>query len=131
VISKATYEKIDKLLDFYWYVIALIFSLHAFDTYFVTMLSILLLLRFIGTIIYEFTNDRKWLIIFANYFENIFIVILFGEFIPQLSFLLTREVFSIVFIIVSILKLLQEVWIHHLNLSFMELVFGIKEEWKK
>lgn len=82
----------------------------------------LLLWRFIGMVVFYITKNRRYFIIFGNYFENAFYVIFF-------NFIVINFVFTL--ITVFAFKLFQEWFIHVADLSVREDIFKKKRNWKK
>lgn len=121
-LNRHVYQLIDKTVDLYWLTLTLIYSYANLITYF-NLLFILYLYRFTGQILFYFTKKRFFLFVFANYYENVFIVLFFFSHSSSVYLLL---------VLVMILKIIQEWFIHIAKLSIREdfLKLG-KRRWKK
>jgi len=128
VLTLEQYEKLDKALDFWQYTNEIAFAATNLKTYF-PFLIILFIYRMIGEVMFFFKNNRKILVFFPNFFENVFLLIFLATYFKQLNFLITNN-FYIYLIIVCILKIIQEWWLHWKKLSTMEVFFHQKKNWK-
>lgn len=130
ILSQRHYEIVDKFLDFWWYcVVYLYIVLHNAD--FIWLMAFLLIFRAIGDTFYLLKKDRKYLFFFPNFYENVFILIFLGTNIPLFKFLIVGKAFYVSLIGVFILKILQEYWLHVINGSVSEKLFGLKKNWLK
>jgi len=130
VLTLQIYERYDKALDLWWY-----FNVMAFSWFYLSDYKYLLLVLFIyrlsGQIIFFVKNNRRIFFFFANFFENVFILIFFSDYFKQLNFLLNKKYFFISIFILMSLKLFQEWWIHIAQISIPEHFFGKKRHWRK
>lgn len=116
------YEKLDKLLDLWWYGGAVIYTMYA-QLPFQNFLLLLFILRVCGELIFFLNSSRFALFIFANYFENFFIAVYLSVHFPVLSNI------PILFVLAFVLKVLQEWWIHIKQGSATEVITGKKKQW--
>ncbi|KKQ24776.1 MAG: hypothetical protein US40_C0001G0029 [Candidatus Roizmanbacteria bacterium GW2011_GWC2_37_13] len=120
-ITKKQYQFVDKTVDFFVYIFEMIYAWINFRDFRLFLLA-LLLWRFIGMVVFYITKNRRYFIIFGNYFENAFYVIFF-------NFIVINFVFTL--ITVFAFKLFQEWFIHVADLSVREDIFKKKRNWKK
>jgi hypothetical protein len=130
VLTLKEYERYDKALDLWWYLNVMIFSWFYLPNFKLFLLT-LFIYRIIGNIIFFFKNDRRIFFLFPNLFESIFLLIFFSLNFTQLNFLLDENYFLFSLLTVTILKILQEWWIHIAQISIPERFFGKKRNWKK
>jgi len=130
VVSKHKYQLIDKTLDLWVLIFEMIYGWINLP-YFRLLLLFLFIWRLIGTFVFYKSRDRKWLLVFGNFFENIFYLIFFATNFKSLNILLSNQLyFYISFFILFILKIFQEWFIHVANLSLKELLLGKKRKWQ-
>ena len=130
IISRIKYQIYDKLIDSWVLFFELILS-HLLWPQYNIMMTLLFVWRMIGLSIFLNTKKRKILLVFGNYFENIFFLLFFGTFIEPLNFLIENDLyFYLSLITVIVFKMLQEWFIHIADLSIRENVFGSKRSWK-
>lgn len=122
VVSKKQYQLIDKLLDLWGYVFELIFALIYLN--YKIFLLFLFLWRMIGTVIFYLIKNRKIFFIFANYFENFFLVIFISKYFD------VKTNINLLFFIAFLTKLFQEWFLHISQKSFREDILKIKRFWK-
>jgi hypothetical protein len=122
--SQNTYELVDKAIDYFWYTLILVFVTINFPHLFLIFLS-LFLLRTVGTIFFAYTQNRLYLFLFPNLFENIFILLVLGSYVNFLGFAIQGTYLYIFVAIAIILKLLQEWFLHVKKLSFRENLFKL------
>ncbi len=109
------YHNIDKILDTYYLTIALIVSLKWQKSSKYTAI-ILFVYRIIGVIGFELTDQRIWLFIFQNLFENFFIFESARQkFFPKWK--LTKKRLIISLILLEIPKMIQEWVLHYAKLA--------------
>ena len=123
------YERWDKSLDLWWYFNAMIYGWF-YLSYYKYLLLALFIFRLIGDIIFFFKNNRKIFIIFPNFFENFFFLFFFALYFRQLNFLLDKKHLLISLLMIILLKLFQEWWVHIAQISIPEFFFGKKRVWK-
>lgn len=128
VLTKTQYQLFDKMLDFWWYIFAMIFSYQRFPD-FRMLLASLFFYRLAGHILFYITKERVALVIFANFFENVFLVILAGKLINAFSFLLKPNFIGFTLAIAFIAKLFQEWFLHYAKLSIREDFLKLKRKW--
>ena len=127
VFSKSRYQFIDKLIDNWWYLCVLVYSYFALNNFFVFLLA-LFIYRIVGLWLFLSSKKRHLLIFFPNFFENAFFLFFFVNYFGW-QILITGSNLYYSLIVVFILKLLQEYWLHVLKKSFVEDVFKFK--WRK
>jgi hypothetical protein len=115
------YQRIDKGLDFYWYVFALIYSTR-FS--FFNALLFFFLFRALGTILFFLKKDRKFLVLFPNIFENLFIFYIVIYTFPSLPISVKTGLSSLDLLISTGLKMIQEYILHFRQFQFCELFTG-------
>jgi len=116
-----TYQEIDKALDFYWYCFALIYSTR-FPIF--NILLFFFLLRAVGTILFSVQKDRKFLVLFPNIFENLFIFYVVTLAFPNLI-ISTKSGLSFLNLLISTgLKIIQEYVLHLKQFQFYEFFTG-------
>ena len=120
-ITKDQYEAIDKVLDFWVYIFEMIYAWYNFSN-FKWFLLALFIWRLIGMIVFYVTKNRKYFIIFENFFENIVFVIFFKIIIVNIP---------VTFVIAFIVKVFTEWFIHVADLSVRENIFKSKRKWAK
>lgn len=130
VLTKKQYQEVDKALDFWWYTIALIWSFTYLPNYF-TLLSSLFLLRLLGTVMFYVKHNKKVLFFFANYYENVLILLLLGTYAQKLSFLIEKPAYYYWMALAIVFKIAQEYWLHIANLSIQENLLRRKRVWIK
>ncbi|MFL2642032.1 MAG: hypothetical protein ACJ0GV_00685 [Dehalococcoidia bacterium] len=106
------YQKTDKILDISYMITFLIISLRWSNTE-KNISIILFLFRLTGMVLYELSGSRIILFSFPNIFEFWIVGVSFYKFIYKNKPLKLKTI-SIILILASILKLLQE-WILHWN----------------
>lgn len=95
VMKLEDYQKIDKLLDWWWFVFILVWVYLNMSSYFLVMF-ILFLWRTIGEMMYFGSGKREWLLIFPNFFEFVWWGLLvfgsLGKWVwPVIAFCVFRE----------------------------------------
>jgi len=128
VLTLNQYEKYDKALDLWWYINALVYSYFYLNTYFI-FLFILFIYRLVGDILFFSKGQRKILVFFPNFFENVFFLVFFSLHFNQLSFLLNGINFYIALFFVCLIKIIQEWWVHFAQISIPEDIFKKKRTW--
>jgi hypothetical protein len=104
-LTKKEYHEIDKPLDFLTYIPELLVVI---DTPIRLLALFLFLYRTLGHVLYSMTGNHKIFLLFPNFFEHYVLA-----YFIILRFDLTISVFDIrIFIIIAVLKMLQEVYIH-------------------
>ncbi len=128
VVSKKLYQLFDKNLDLWWFINIIIYSYFNFPDYKIYLL-ILFVYRLIGQLIYYLSRNRGVLLFFPNFFEWVFILIFIGKnYYPSI---LKGETFNLIILIIFIVKIFQEWFLHVANLSIREDLLKSKREWKK
>ena len=126
-LSKSKYQNIDKLMDHWWYIWAIIYSYFALNNFFVFLFT-LFVYRMIGFGLFLYRKKRKMFMFFPSFFENAFFLFFFVNYFGW-QFLVTGINLFYSITVVFILKLLQEYWLHYLGKSFVEDIFKFK--WRK
>jgi len=124
-IKRIIYNYFDKSLDLYWYSITLAYAYFNLP-YFHLFLG-LYLLRFTGHIIFYLSKSDKAFIYFPNIFEFVFIYILVINRVGLNSRLLEPPLFYKVLIILSFIKIIQEMYAHKFSLP----INNIFPEWMR
>jgi hypothetical protein len=125
-VKRNTYEVYDKWLDLWFYIALFVFVIQKLNgSPYYLILIILFFVRLIGILSYAKLNKEWLLFTFPNLFEPVFLVVV-G--FPQ--------IFSIwgklnVFLIIFVLKMFIEWWIHLAKLDFTSLVLGKPTKWYK
>lgn len=128
VLTKSRYQEIDKLMDNWWYIWALVYTYFYLGQYFIFLL-ILFCYRIMGAIIFYKKKDRRIFLIFPNFFENAFFLIFFCKYFSW-NLLLQGKIIFISLSVVFLLKIVQEYWIHIVQKSIPEDVLKIyKHNW--
>lgn len=122
------YQIADKSLDTWWYLIAMVFSLFFLKEYSL-FLMVLLVYRLMGVLFLHREKDRKKLVFFPNFFENAFFLFFFSTYFKSLNFLIEGRNLYYSLLVVFILKLIQEYWIHVAKISIREDIFKYKRDW--
>lgn len=117
VLSLKEYERYDKILDLWWYTMAIVYSVFYLKPYFVFLLF-LYLYRLAGDIIFFIKNDRRLLFFFQNFFENAFFVVFFGSLVNGLRFIISGSNLYLTLIIAFMLKIFQEWLVHWKQFTF-------------
>ena len=100
VVSKATYQFVDKWLDNWCFAFEFIIGYFLFPEYRI-LLSFLFLWRTFGTILFSISKKREYFLIFGNYFENILICLFLHQIFPYLDL-------NLMFVIGTLIKIFQE-----------------------
>ncbi len=124
------YENIDKIFDLWWYVLSLLYSYFKLNQWF-GFLLILFLFRLVGDIIFFLKGDRKILMFFPNFFENSFFLFFFSNYFYGINFLIKPENLYFSLILIFMIKIVQEWWVHWAQISIPEDFFGKKRKWRK
>jgi len=119
--NNAKYQQIDKALDFYGYIFVLIYSLR-FPIF--NLLLLLFLWRTLGTLFLLVKKDRKYLVLFPNIFERLFIVYLLTLAFPSLTFLFEAPTLYITLFVLSVITVIQEYFLHIREIQLYELRTG-------
>ncbi len=127
--TQSEYERADKTLDIYWYTSALAYIYLTLAPFFPVFL-LLYIWRVAGYLFYLRSDNRKMLLLFPNFFENVFLLVFFATAIPVLNFLLSGPYLYVSLGCAVLLKILQEWYIHGANLSVRESLFRIKRRWR-
>jgi phosphatidylglycerophosphate synthase len=128
-LTQDEYEFVDKLLDYWWYLISFIF-VYTFLPEWFWLLSLLFAWRTVGEVMFSLTRRREYLFIFANFYENFFIFFTLQAQFPALKISSIGINLYIWSGILVGLKLLQEWFIHIAKLSIREDFFKWKRNWK-
>jgi hypothetical protein len=129
-LSVKQYEVFDKTLDLWWFLILFWFALSKFPEYSL-LLSILLVYRLIGEVLFIVFKRRKILFIFPNFFEFTFYLIFFSKIFDKLHFLIEGNNFIVSLVIIFIIKLIQEYLLHVKEFSLRENFLHLKRNWRK
>ena len=109
------YQKIDKILDFYWYTFILVYI---WESSLSSLFLAFWLFRFLGMTLFLIGKNRKILFFFPNLFENLFFAYIIAKTFPSFSFLLEKGFFPKTLLIVFFSKMIQEYILHIKQFSF-------------
>ncbi|NMB84030.1 hypothetical protein GYA28_01955 [Candidatus Roizmanbacteria bacterium] len=128
VLTKSQYQYLDKAMDFWWYVFAMVYSFVSMPQYNYLLIP-LFTLRLLGEVIFYFNRNRKTFFYFPNLFENAYFIFLLGNKVPSLGFLISGDhtVYSLA--VVFILKMFQEWWVHIAQISIGDDIINMKRQW--
>jgi hypothetical protein len=128
VVSKTKYQLIDKNLDLWWFINIIIFVFIRYPQY-KLLLSILFVYRLIGQLMFNYSNNRKYLVLFPNFFEWIFFLIFLGKnYFPNI---IVGQNFYVYIIFICTIKIFQEWFLHVGDYSIKEIIFKKKRIWGK
>lgn len=130
VITKKQYQMVDKILDSFVLLFELILAWQVLPE-FRLLLSILFVWRMIGLTVFLESKNRHVLLVFGNFFENVFFLLYFATTFKSLNFiLLNQAVFYTAMALAFLSKIFHEWFIHVAELSIREHLFGSKRKWK-
>jgi len=115
------YQLFDKVLDFYGYCFALVFSM---PSPIFSALLFFFLLRAVGLIIFLIKKERKIFAFFPNIFGNLFIVYILTLTFPSLTFLLEGNYFYAALLVLTVVTLVREYFLHIKEIQPHELLTG-------
>lgn len=130
------YHYFDKTLDFWWYILILIYGL---SIRIEKMIIVLFLYRALGqviSIILVYLNRESGvLLLFPNILENYFLLYLIGRWFPSVSDLYDHEIPIIPLIIASMIAIITEIRLHikkkyAANYLFKRLGIDVNIVWK-
>lgn len=131
VITKKQYQIIDKLLDSWVYVFEMALAWTMLKDYRLFLLG-LFVWRMAGLLLFLKFKKRSILLIFGNYFENVFFLLYFATVYKNLNVILSNNTYfylAMAFIFIS--KAFQEWFIHVADLSIREDLFKSKRKWHR
>lgn len=115
---------IDKVLDMYYFSLLGYIALGFKNKLVKNILIGLFVFRVIGFVIFEVTHMRQVLILFPNFFENLFffyyIIKLIAKREPKISY----PVLGIIFLIVGVPKIMHEYALHVIQSDLIINIFG-------
>jgi len=129
VTTISKYEKIDKLFDLWWYVTSITYSFFNLHQWFVFLL-ILFVYRFVGDMFFFIKGERKILMFFPNFFESAFFLFFFSTYFSSINFLIRPNNLYFSLLVVFLIKIFQEWWIHWAQISIPEDFLGKKRKWR-
>jgi hypothetical protein len=130
VITKKQYQLIDKILDSWVYVFELILAWAVLPDFRFLLMG-LFVWRTIGLMIFLKLRNRKILLIFGNFFENVFFLLYFASVFKSLNFILLNPIyFNLGMAFAFMSKIFHEWFIHVADLSIREDIFRSKRKWK-
>lgn len=107
------YQTYDKALDVFYLSIAYVSVLRNWvDGPLVLTATFLWYYRLLGVVLFEFTGERWYLVVFANTFEYFFVAVEFYRMRRRPDRLTWRSTLSMVAVIWVVIKIPQELWIH-------------------
>ena len=130
VLSKEWYQRMDKMLDLWWYIWILTYVIiyyPIFSVYFVG----LFIYRLIGHVLMAMGAERRVLLYFPNFFEYLFFLLFFSKAFTILNFLTQGNNFYYSLLVIIIFKLSQEYFLHVKKISIRENILGAKRGWKR
>lgn len=117
-VPQKIYQLQDKLLDYYWYILILLYALHSIrDLVILWLIIFSFIVRSIGQIIFTISKKETVLLFFPNIQEPIFWAWLLS---PAL---LSRQLFPYTILMVLILKLANEYYTHVLKGNPLDQIF--------
>lgn len=128
-LTKKQYQHMDKLLDFWWLTVVMIWSFPNLIAYKWPLLA-LYLYRFIGVLVFEYTGNRKTIFFFPNFFENLFFLVFFANYYPGFNNLFQNNKFTFI-LLAFLIKIGHEYWLHVMEKSILEDIFKIKRKWNE
>jgi hypothetical protein len=119
--DKSKYQRLDKFLDFYYLTVMFIVSIYWGNI----LLIILFLYRLVGFILVLTTKKRIFFVFFNNTFEWMYNILSFG-YVYNNDFLSSiNENIYIVLLVVFIIKMIPELYIHYFNFDSLFFKLGI------
>lgn len=106
-MNKSQYYKVDKIIDFTMYFVALISSVY--EDFFYFLLLVLFIYRQLGYLIQLLSKKNFIYLLFPNFFEFAFLWCFIAKF-ANISFMGTQFIAILIFIF--LLKIIQEFWIY-------------------
>lgn len=124
-INRLQYELLDKSLDLYWYSISLIYAYHQLP--FFGVLLALYLFRLVGHILFYVTKKEIVFILFPNFYEYVFWLLIFVNVAPRFKYLLGPNHLYITLGILFVAKFIQELIAH----KFDKYYYPFVPDWVK
>jgi|GEM_PF-2963818 len=121
--KNSVYQFFDKTADLYGNCFALAFSYTARAPIF-GLLLFFFLLRAVGTAIFLVRRKRKILAFFPNIFGDLFIVYIFTLTLPSLKFLLQGTTLRLTVLLLTVLTLVREYFLHVKEVQPHQLLTG-------
>lgn len=125
-IGREAYQRVDKILDFYFHTVAAIY-LWGKPLFYIYLAFYLL--RLCGIVLLEISGNEKILLFFPNVIEFILFLYIFTLWRPQYSCLLTGKKLYLSVGVIAVLKTIQEYLMHRryfcLRAGILR-VFGLK-----
>lgn len=125
-IKKGDYQTIDKFLDLYWYVFIMIYAL---GIEFKDVFLFLFIFRMVGNVLFFLIKDQRILIIFPNIFETFFFVYLLALVFPGFGTLLQGQNLFLTMLLITLVKLVNEIIIHGVHVDISDLLTGKRTKW--
>ncbi|KKR30351.1 MAG: hypothetical protein UT61_C0008G0007 [Candidatus Woesebacteria bacterium GW2011_GWA1_39_8] len=128
VLSKEWYQRMDKMMDLWWYFWILTYVVVNYPAYSLLFIG-LFVYRFIGHILIVIGVKRSVLIYFPNIFEYLFFLLFFSYTFSSLKLLIRDNNFYLSLTIIILFKFSQEYFLHVRKLSIRETILGLKRGW--
>ena len=106
------YDPLDKALDVYYLSFCFYVCFSIKNIIVRKALVFLFVYRLLGVILYEFTKNLSLLFVFANYFENLFLIYFIGMALFKKDVFITRKNLILALVLTIFLKLPQEYLLH-------------------
>ncbi|MCC6711010.1 MAG: hypothetical protein IT416_01520 [Candidatus Pacebacteria bacterium] len=125
-VKRTTYEVYDKWLDLWFYFALFIYTIQHLQTSpLYWLLIILFIVRLLGILIFTKTNQEALLFAFPNLFEPVFLVVVGW---PELF---NSYGYVKVLVVIFIIKMFIEWWIHLAKFDLTSLILGKPTRWFK
>lgn len=128
VLTLMQYEITDKVLDTWWYFVALAYSGSFMPQFFLILLP-LFIYRLAGVVLFFLRRERKILFFFPAFIENVFLLFFFSLYFQSLNFLTEGNNLYFSLLVVSLFKIGQEFWVHIAEISIPEDILKMKRDW--
>lgn len=130
-LTKNQYQYLDKAFDLFFYTLIVVYCYLEMSFYFPLFLF-LYLYRLFGQILFYLTKKRYFLVLFANFFESLFVIFFLVEkTVLKNLFIGNNYLYLVIFVIIA-LKIFQEWFLHIADLSVRENILKLKKRpWRK
>lgn len=120
------YNQYDKILDLWWYVFILLYSV---ETPAFQMIFILFVYRTVGQVVALTIADHRTFIWFPNILELFFIAYLLSTISPVFAPLISRQLEPFTLGVCLLISLLREYVLHVKRASAAQFLLGIRFDW--
>ena len=115
--TKKKYQPIDKTLDFWWYGVSLVYAINA-NLPFLNLIILLFTIRLIGQLVFYFTRNEIYYILFPNFYEHFLVFIIILESFPKYNYLVNPNFFVKTLLVIFVAKIVQELIAHKYDLLY-------------